>query len=103
MKGEEMDFGPWVVDVETHNGKPIDAAVSVEAGSANEALGKVRDMGYEGRSNPRPVYATPGSMDKAIAKMRSVAAKKRRGRESKVSRQIKPRCPHQRVKGEVSR
>ena len=69
MRGEERDFGPWVVDVETLNGKPIDAAVSVDAGSANEALGKVRDMGYGGRSNPRPVYATPGSLD---------AAKKRR-------------------------
>ena len=78
MRGEERDFGPWVVDVETLNGKPIDYAVSVDAGSANEALGKVRDMGYGGRSNPRAVYATPGALGKALVRMKADAAKKRR-------------------------
>ena len=51
------DYGPWIVQVKTLDGKPVNYACNVEAGSASEARDKARKLGYGGVGNARPFYA----------------------------------------------
>jgi hypothetical protein len=44
----KSNYGPWLVVVGKLNGKPVDYALQVDAGSAREARAKAKDLGYTG-------------------------------------------------------